>query len=119
MDDQTTKALQELASKLGTTVTYLWHILIRQAFITGMKHLIFYFFVVIIGVVLFKLHKKFSKPGGKYEGGDAPELVKCPMIVFFIFWLILVGGSIATMSATIDCFFNPEYWALNEIMKNI
>jgi len=117
MDNQVTKLLQSMADKLGTTVIYLWHVLVHQAFINGIGNLIEYVFVSLFGIVLFKLHVRFSKDYGVYYELD--EFASIPMTLCAIVFFILFITCLFSINDTINSFFNPEYWALNHILKSI
>ena len=54
--------LEKLANQLGTTATYLWEVLIRQAFVSDIQDIAFIVLTAIYVGILYKLHGKYSKP---------------------------------------------------------
>ena len=77
MNEQTTKLIEQLAQKLGTTTEYLWSVLLKQAPIDATVTLFQTLCVMLFGLALWKIHKhllkkesedKYSKTGyEKYE----------------------------------------------------
>jgi len=121
MNDQTTKLLEQLAQKLGTTAEYLWGVLIKQAFVSAVTDLIYFIIVLIAGFGLFKLHKFLAKSN---ENGDCiyedwEEVSIPPMILFAIIWAILFIACFFSIGNIINGFLNPEYWALSEILDTL
>lgn len=119
--EQISKALQQLADKLGTTVTYLWHVLVKQAVVNGIGNLIIYIIVTIWFIILYKLHIKFSKNYGNgesiYEQTEAISIV--PMVLLSLAWIICFIICLFSITDTVNSFGNPEYWALHEILNKI
>jgi hypothetical protein len=86
--------------------------------------LIQFSFVILYGIVLFKIHKHLSKKDDEsgenlYEiyNYDYSGMVGGMMIVgalIFIIAVLYYGFSIPNI---INGYFNPEYWALNEILN--
>lgn len=118
MNSQTQKLLEQLASKLGTTTEYLWTVLLKQAFVDGIFNLVLSTICIIVLIVFYKLCKWLEKPdkdGDKNKDNfDAPEM-------FYI-----IGGVISTFAVVFAfvglyeasvCFFNPEYFALKEVLS--
>ncbi len=120
------KLIEQLATKLGTTVEFLWGILIKQAFVSACFSLGYVLFVIIYGVIIFKLHLKFSNETVKETkyGKDTVcdydnDSFIIPMVVFFTIWVGFAIGALCSIYNVFLGFFNPEYWALNEILNTI
>lgn len=113
MNEQATKLIEQLAQKLGTTTEYLWSILLKQAPISAMIDLIYLIIATIMGIVLWKLHKYFAKED-EYE--DRAE-VKLTMVVLTFVWIMFFTICFFSIGDIINGFFNPEYWALKEILR--
>lgn len=120
MNEQTTKLIEQLAQKLGTTAKYLWTVLIKQASISAATDILYFILVIIGGIFLFKLHKYLSKERGEYEQSiyfDKEEIVTIPMIIVAVIWGICFITCFFLIGDIINGFFNPEYWALKEILE--
>jgi hypothetical protein len=108
MTDQELLLLTQLATKLGTTVEFLWAVLLKQAFVSGIKSIIAIVLMwsITISLVVFLVKKKFEN--------ESPEAILGAIFASIlglvsILLLLLEGGS------AITALFNPEYWALNHI----
>ena len=122
MNEQLQQALTELCAKLGTTVEHIWGVLIKQAYITGAVNI-----AVIIGWALFCIwsyrlvQKKTTVPKktteDNYPSADWGEEGK---VIAWIFWGFITGLGICIAgceaSSIIGSLFNPEYWALTQIV---
>lgn len=122
MNDQTLKLVEQLAQKLGTTAEYLWQVLLNQAAISAATDLIYLVLTIFAGFALYRLHKYLSKePEGSsysiYE--DEEELAVIPMVFVLIAWLVVFIVCFFSIGNIINGFFNPEYWALNQILHLI
>lgn len=126
MNDNTYKLLESLAKKLGTTTEYLWNVLLKQAPVSATIDLLFFIVTVILSFVLYRFHLYFSKEREMPEWHrkqsiyeDRGEIVAIPMIVISIVCLILLLISFCSLENVINGFFNPEYWALNKLLKGV
>lgn len=121
MDKNMAEFLEKLANKLGVTVEHLWRILIKQAYIDAIQSLIFIAFVYSLLGLLYWCHKRFSKKNNDgdtlYDEYEEPLII--PMVIIFIVGIILFIVSIFSISNVINGLFNPEYWALHEILNSI
>lgn len=122
MNEQTAKLLEQLANKLGTTSEYLWNILLKQAPIDATVTLLQTLFLIFVGWVLWKVHKKLlSKPPGQgyydsyYEEYDVGAVL--PMILVTGVWGIMMIICFCCSGSIVSGYFNPEYWALKEILN--
>jgi hypothetical protein len=119
MNEQTTKLIEQLAQKLGTTAEYLWTALLKQAPISAMIDLVYLVIVTIMGIGLYKLHKYCTKETGEYKESiyeDKGELVIPAMVILAIVWVIFFIVCFFSIGNIINGFFNPEYWALKEVL---
>ena len=73
---------------------------------------------VVLGVVLWKIHKIFHK-NGVYDNDVYEIAAPTGMFVGVIAFLILTVASIVSIGDTVTLLFNPEYWALNKILSAI
>lgn len=110
MDENTAIILKELADKLGTTAEYLWAALLKQSVISGTVSLVMTSATIIIAAVAVWLAwEKTTKCDF-----DIKMLVRVPTLFFVFVIAIIIADTLAT---TIAAFFNPEYWALMQILN--
>ena len=108
--------LKPLAEQLGVAVEKLWSVLLTQAPISGFFNLIFY--IVVIGIAYFTYrtwlwaHKNVAK-------NSADEILYLISVTLFILVVALVLISITSLHVTVAAFFNPEYWALREVLQHL
>lgn len=116
MNEQTTKLLETLAQKLGTTTEYLWSVLLKQAPIDATITLIQIGIVVLFNIILYKVHKRFIKSDA-YENYD----VGAPIFMVLMAVILLISdiACMLSLNSVVNGFFNPEYWALREIIGTI
>lgn len=123
MNEQLQKVLADLAAKFGTSVEHLWKVMIYQARISVVIDVIQYLIIIIVGVILFRLHLRFNKQTNAatrvystciYEESDATCWI---MVISGTVWLILALIAFLSIGDSITAAFNPEYWALKQIIK--
>lgn len=120
MNENATKLIEELAHKLGTTSQYLWQVLIKHAKIDATTGLIQAIIVSLFGVVLYKIHKNMMRRDEQdYNGYYRYEGFGLTMIVAFIAFVIIYFRILCGITDIINGYFDPEYWALHEIISNI
>lgn len=119
--DKLSELLGQLAIKLGTTVEYLWKVLINQAYITGIVNIILYILLVVSGIVIYKFHRYFDRENdcGRSIYGDSYGDIQIVMVIIATLWAICLLAGIINIGETVTCFVNPEYWALHEVLKVI
>lgn len=111
MNEQTQKLIEQLASKLGVTVEHLWGVLIHQAPISSGIWALEVVLGIITGGVMLKKSITLLKQDD--EDGLAIGLV-CGGVVLVLFAVIFMAVYSDQIMAG---FFNPEYWALRQILK--
>lgn len=124
MNEQTSKLIEQLAQKLGTSAEYLWSVLLKQAPISATTTLIQILATAVFGWVLWKTHKRLCKKESdeKYaESGyeEYGELAGIPMIIGGLLFVIFGVASFLCIEEVISGYFNPEYWALHEILRQL
>jgi uncharacterized integral membrane protein len=107
--------LEQLAAQLNTTVEFLWGVMIRQA------QYEFVFFIVGILVILFlyiAIHHVVLRAMIKMEENEENKAMASIIIsiigAFILLLYILINGKSAMVA-----LFNPEYWALQQILEFI
>lgn len=105
MNEEITKLLTNLAEELGVTVDLVWQATLSQVFMNGVQCLVF--FVLFTGLLCFFLSKAKELQKATYENYLVLYVIG---IIVCIFCLIFLG-----LNGT-DLFFNPEYWAIKQIL---
>jgi hypothetical protein len=116
-DDKIANLLEELANKLGTTMEHLWNILIHQAYVEAFKNISIIAFFIIAEMLIFKYVIKYNK-GKRFEDID-DDFGFIAVILFIVILVLIIIIIMSLVPETIDAIFNPEYWALNHILKCI
>lgn len=116
MDDKTLHALTTIADKLGTTAEYLLKVLLKQAPISGVIHLLICVFFIFASIALTKFVYSKTTTKDKYPEwkDEGAFLAWVCVAVFFIYALSFFVFGIQEIVAA---FLNPEYWALMQILK--
>lgn len=119
MNEGTTKLLEQLAQKLGTTSEYLWGILLKQAPISATMNTLGFIIILLIGIVLYKLHNSFMINENKTSYYNLGDNLGIPMFIVSIFWFGMVIFVFAKLPYILNGFFNPEFWAFNYILDSL
>lgn len=110
--------IETLAAKLGTTVEYLWAVLLKQAFVSATISVIFIAFTIICGIFLFAFHLQFSRQQDSrysiYEESDTTCIV---MGLLGIVYVGLFIGAVINVENVIIGYLNPEYWAVSQLLN--
>lgn len=124
MNEQTSKLIEQLAQKLGTTSKYLWNILLHQAPISATSTLVLYAITIIIGIIAFKIHKKLLAPipndtynDNLYEKYEIGAVL--PMVLVALIIVIMTICCLIDFDNIVTGYFNPEYWALNKVLDTL
>lgn len=115
MKEQIAEILSSIATGLGTTTEMLWGALLRQAPVDAAASLIQIVVILVLSITVLRLLKKtdFTK---FYD--TCPEIPAC--VAYGLVWLLIIFSSIAFISDISNIlagFFNPEYWALKEVLN--
>jgi len=109
MNNEILSRLDILAQKLGTTAVHLWGVVVRQARIEAWSDLgiAILWLVFIFGVA--KLYRVLTSDQAD-EGGK---------IVFSILGTLCLLISVYYFYSAASEFINPEFWALDHIIKSV
>ena len=126
MNENTTKLLEKLAEKLGTTSEYLWSVLLKQAPIDATVGLIQLIIVCVVIYLLYKLHIKFmgdmpSDENNNYTQSyyNSSDGYIAMMVVAGIVVTIFLIICVCSIGSIVSGYFHPEYWALHEILGQV
>ena len=111
--------LEALAEKLGTTGEHLWKVLINQAKISAITDLIWlsiYIPLFIIGTLI--IIKKWTIWYNLCsEEAQVPFVVFVGTLAFSSVIMLIV--TLCGIPNIVNGFFNPEYWALDNVVSHI
>lgn len=116
MNEQTTKLIEQLAEKLGTTTQYLWSVLLKQAPVSATINILYILLVIGMGFFLLRLHKFFSNEDGRMSYDDQGEYLGVPMFIAGVVWAIIAIAAFFSVDDIITGYLNPEFWAIDYIM---
>lgn len=122
MNDKTSELLQQLATKLGTTIEHLWAVLIRQAYISAITDLIQDAIIISVVIVAYRLTVKWLSSKGDTSWDDWLDDRIPTLIVAVAGWGILGIFLVALFLCfpeTLTKFINPEYWALQQVLSRV
>lgn len=116
MSKETTDLINQLADKLGTTAEHLWGVLVKQAPISSAVELALLLAGILGAVVLGMVAYKKSK---KEDSSDHDDLVcvYCA-VASAILGLIVLVVLLCESENIVAGFFNPEYWALHQLIPS-
>ncbi len=126
MDTNTADLLKQLADKFGTTVEHLWSVLVKQATVNAcanaLETALGLGLIIAIGYFLRWLTKPRRKEAqDQYETGALcdwddgwPVAISIILVVGVIVWLVVAGITVESVIVAIN---NPEYFALQEVLR--
>jgi hypothetical protein len=111
MDDKTAQLIERLSTKLGTTVEHLWGILIKQAPISAATMLIFNGAMIVFLWLMWRKLKTIEFE--KWDSDFGKGALWGGFIIAVIITLCFFASDFSIIFAG---FFNPEFWALKQLM---
>jgi cellobiose-specific phosphotransferase system component IIC len=131
MVDQGLERLDQLAAKLNVAVESLWAVLVQQASIEALQSaLLFLLSCTAVGALILvfrwvtrmrvKALKEMEEAGRRQS--DKEEFLFAMMIISGVATVVAIGWvfvSTIALTRVPTKLFNPEYWALNEILRFI
>lgn len=109
--EKLTQLVEQLAAKLGVAVDLIWDALLRQALIAGIGDLIW---IAVLSVGIFWIVR-----WGKWIANvknRVDEIAWLPFGLVATAACIALVATICCLPMTLAAFFNPNYWALHEIL---
>ena len=113
MDKELTAFLVQLAAKLGTTVEHLWSALLKQASINGSVCILIDISLMTFSILL------WFKTLAKYKTDKYDDTLNIYFVTLVIALIVTTITVLSTLENIITAFFNPEYWALMQILNKI
>lgn len=112
IDPELLKRLDQLAAKLGVAASFLWHALIRQAYINAAENLVVAIILAVAALYLFRLSIVLWNWSDGHPNTNDTGLGAG--LVFFV-GLVAAGFAITCICDTVDGFLNPGYAALGAL----
>lgn len=119
MNKETLQLIDKLAAKLGVATDYLWSVLIKQAFVSGITDIIQYVVIVALCIFLIKKHKHFCNKDNKWSYYEMEDGLGIPMTIAGVVAAFLLLCLFFCVPNTFTKFANPEYWALEQILDTV
>ncbi len=118
MNEHTAVLLQGLADKLGTTSTYLWSVLLKQAPVYAWVTLAEYVLTALLLLTLYRFRKTIGPWLSELveESEVLGVLVIIASGVALTVWLI---ACVFVFQSVVTAFVNPEYWALDKVLDTV
>lgn len=107
--------IDTIAEQLGVASEFVFEILIRQAYVTGVTYLLLY---IIGAILIYHAIKLWSKVAILPESDEA-DVVFVKALITTIIGSGLMICFMATIKETMTCLINPEFWALNYILDKL
>jgi hypothetical protein len=105
--------LEKAAEKLGTTAQYLWALQLKQAYVLFWTNIVYIILTCFGWFIFYKGAKKLTKTQDK-------DLVMGLFIFLVSLGIALTASTLVHLSSIneyMTMLFNPEYWALSEVVK--
>ena len=112
--EQVMTRIDALAVKLGVTAEYLFGVYVRQAYVEVMQFVTFFsvwFIVFTLTMLAFRKSMQVS--------WDNPTFWNISVVIGGFASLILGMTVLIESKGVFACYFNPEYFAFKEILRNI
>lgn len=110
LSPETLTLIDKYAAKIGIAADKVWAILVSQARIEGITDLFYIFLMIGIFFACKKAHSVIQK------SADDPIPLCVVMWVVYGFAVLCVFLSVSDL---ITVFFNPDYWALHQLLKTV
>lgn len=111
MSKETDALLAGLAETLGTTVEHLWGVLLVQAPIDGAVSLICNLLLVLMLVGCASLTWYKIRQGDWQQDAAIGAVLGTGVLAVFTFLVVA-----SSAQGIVAAFFNPEYWALMQLL---
>ena len=104
----------------GNAAEYGWTLILRQAYVILFVDIVIALLVFIIPPCGYFILKMIPKALGEYKDSDATYVLQASLFLFLLtIWVIAVVYSFCHFSEMITIAFNPEYWAIDQILKKV
>ena len=116
--EKLTNLLEQLSEKLGTTTEYLWGVLINQAKVEIITFLVM-LSILILTSIFYARYIKWLFDEETDHTGDSEITHSIIVTTLGVFNLVYFIFIVTLIPKFVSAIFNPEYWAINEILSKI
>lgn len=102
-------AFSALATKLGVGVEFVWGTLVKQAYVHGITNIILY----LVGIAIALGFGRWASNIHKEDAGN--DFIIIPFLIAMVVGVVTVIGFANTITETVTCLVNPNYWVFNEL----
>lgn len=117
--EKITMLLEKLAVQLGTTVEYLWSVLVKQALISGITNLVLYLLLIIAIIAELRWFKFFTENYDELCDDGNENAYGAGLIIGAFMLMVCAIIAVINLESTLASFFNPEYWALQKVLSQL
>lgn len=105
--------LEKLAAQFGVTVNHLWEVMVAQARVQAGAYIFQVLILLVVTILAVKASKKIYPDGYNRADGFFEEVL---IPLGYIFIALIWFAAFAQLPDLIAMLFNPEYWALQQIL---
>lgn len=116
MNEELLKRLDVLAAKLNTSAQFLWSVLIKQAKVEMIEDALFIALTAVGLWIVIKWTQSFYKRHDELTDCPAEGI---PLVFCWIFGVIAMPFSIYALFEIPTLLFNPQFWALQQIVSQL
>jgi uncharacterized membrane protein YhaH (DUF805 family) len=109
--------LRALAEKFGTTTEFLWTVMIKQSYVTGITHTLT-FALSLVCIIFWNLivwHKNFQDT----DNADLYIVINFGKLFGVFASVMWVFIFLATLVEVVTSLINPEYWVLKQVFGGL
>jgi hypothetical protein len=119
MEQELSNLLKDLATELGTTVEFLWAVLLKQAQVEVILNGILILVTIMACLGSFYYFRWLNKKWEDISYNDN-DLWHIFISVFLgVFIICLIVFSAIGIYSMVTALMNPEYWALDKILQKL
>ncbi len=103
-----------LAEKLGVTAEYLFGVYVKQAYVEVIQFVLFFSVWAIVFTTTMLVFRKSMQ-----SSWDNPTFCNISVCIGGFISVVLGMAVLIESKGVFACYFNPEYFAFKEILRNI
>lgn len=109
--------IKAMAESLGVASEYVFRTLVHQMFVEGIVFsAVFIISVLVASLILYKGVKVAINKWDEIYKNDIEVPIVCVMVLACIGYIILIIATVNELPQNLMKIFNPEYYALKEIL---
>lgn len=120
MNENISQVIDKLAEKLGATGAHLFEVIARQTVISGVVWSVIYLVLIVLIPLLFAKSVRLVRThGDAIYHSEWEALIILGMCVGGILLVILFLVAVFCLPDSIMMIFNPEYYAIKDILRGL